>query len=104
MLKILFNSVDEEYLYVGGGDIKIGDVFCFYVFDLKFVMLSCIVILEKFRDVGYKEIVGGFIFFCCGRGLVFFEKFNVDSFFVLDNFFCVVFFGMFCGGEIGWGF
>ena len=50
-----------------------------------------------------KEVFGGFIFACCGRGESFFGRVNVDSSPFVKNFPGVPLGGIFCGGEIGRG-
>lgn len=51
----------------------------------------------------HKDLIGGFVFACCGRGEMFFEKLNVDSSPILDNFPNIPLAGMFCDAEIGRG-
>ncbi|GMH31492.1 hypothetical protein Nepgr_033335 [Nepenthes gracilis] len=109
---------DEQYLYIRGFDIKTGDVFRFHVPDPKFALSSCRNVSDNLRKWkqdsnvnGCKnatmaasdaagEVFGAFIFSCCGRGLPFFGRPNVDSSPILDNFPCIPLAGMFCCGEI----
>ncbi|KAJ0638341.1 putative FIST, C-domain-containing protein [Helianthus annuus] len=50
-----------------------------------------------------REVFGGLLFTCCGRGESFFGQPNIDSSPFLDNFPGVTLGGTFCGGEIGRG-
>ncbi|XP_021775844.1 F-box/LRR-repeat protein At5g63520-like [Chenopodium quinoa] len=95
---------DEQYLYVGGLDIKTGDTFRFYIPDREYALDSCATVSENFGKLKDKDIIGGLVFSCCGRGEFFFEKPNVDSSPFLDNFPNIPLAGMFCGTEIGRGF
>nr|TKS03847.1 F-box/LRR-repeat protein [Populus alba] len=54
--------------------------------------------------VGSKEVVGGLVFSCWGRGESFFGHSNVDSSPFLDNFPGIPMAGIFCYGEVGRGF
>ncbi|PSS07659.1 F-box/LRR-repeat protein [Actinidia chinensis var. chinensis] len=111
---------DEEYLFVYGSGIKTGDSFRFYYSDSSTASSSCSNVSSYFRrlkqdqhdgicpDVGRaaangsnKEIFGGIIFSCCGRGEPFFDRPNVDSSPFLENFPGVPLAGTFCCGEIG---
>ncbi|KAL5791518.1 hypothetical protein ACOSP7_000112 [Xanthoceras sorbifolium] len=112
---------DEEYLYVDGFGIKSGDYFQFYHPDPNSALASCQTVSMHFRNmklnsysknlqtrgaadnVGRKEVLGGFIFSCCGRGDTFFGRVNVDSSPFLENFPEVPLAGIYCAGEIGRG-
>lgn len=96
-------DADEEYLYVCGLDIKTGDTFRFYAPNPNIALPSCETVSQEMGQLKHKEIIGGFIFTCCGRGAPFFEKPNIDSSPILDNFPSIPVSGMFCGGEIGRG-
>ncbi|KAK6261960.1 hypothetical protein QUC31_007776 [Theobroma cacao] len=122
---------DEEYLYVDGVGIRTGDYFQFYLSDPKTALPSCRNVSSTLRNLKLewdtksshstsaginatdkKEIFGGFIFSCCGRGDSFFRHLNVDrppflnvdSSPFLENFPGVPLAGIFCGGEIGRGY
>ena len=108
------NRGDEEYLYVSGVDIKTGDYFQFYHSDPNIALSSCsdasvnLKILKldgsdtRAVDISIKkEVFGGFIFSCCGRGESFYGGHNVDSSPFTENFPGVPLAGLFCGGEIG---
>ncbi|GAB2289379.1 hypothetical protein Dimus_023686 [Dionaea muscipula] len=114
-------DVDEQYLYLRALDIKTGDSFRFHVPDQKIARSSCSSVSESFRmwkqlqkidtcqnarsaalNRG-KEVIGAFIFTCCGRGESFFGEPNVDSSPILDNFPGIPLAGMFCCGEISRG-
>ncbi|KAF9671728.1 hypothetical protein SADUNF_Sadunf12G0078500 [Salix dunnii] len=113
---------DEEYLFADGDGIRTGDYFQFYHSDPTTALSSCSEVSKNFRklkgdwssrnclqagvsdNVCNKEVVGGFVFSCCGRGESFFERCNVDSSPFLDNFPGVPIAGVFCRGEIGRGF
>lgn len=118
------NRGDEEYLYVNGVNIKTGDYFQFYHSDPNAAISSCSdasVNLQNLKlygnaDNGHdmravdvnvnvinKEVFGGFIFSCYGRGESFFGRRNVDSSTFTANFPRVPLAGLFCGGEIGRG-
>lgn len=86
-----------------GWDIKTGDTFCFYIPDREYALASCGTVSENFGKLKHKEIIGGFVFACCGRGEMFFERLNVDSSPILDNFPGIPLGGMFCNAEIGRG-
>jgi len=90
-------------LYVCGLDIKTGDTFRFYVPDSELALPSSETVSQEFAQLKHKEIIGGFIFTCCGRGAPFFARPNIDSSPILDNFPFIPISGMFCGGEIGRG-
>lgn len=96
-------DADEEYLYVCGLDVKTGDTFRFYVPDPELALPSSETASQEIAQLKHKEIIGGFIFTCCGRGAPFFGRPNIDSSPVLDNFPSIPVSGMFCGGEIGRG-
>lgn len=113
---------DQEYLYVNGNGIKTGDSFRFYYSDYSAAASLCRNVTENLRrlkeDVvdsavcknamggavasngNKKEVFGGIIFACCGRGKSFFGRSNVDSSPFLDNFPGVPLAGTFCCGEI----
>ncbi|KAF7134504.1 hypothetical protein RHSIM_Rhsim08G0191500 [Rhododendron simsii] len=113
---------DEQYLYVNGSGIRTGDSFRFYYSDSSAAASSCSNVSEKLRrlkdgeddrvvcknatggavasDGNKKEVFGGMIFACSGRGESFFGRSNVDSSPFLDNFPGVPFAGTFCCGEI----
>lgn len=113
---------DEQYLYVNGSGIKTGDSFRFYYSDSSAAASSCSNVSENLRrlkeggddrvvcknatggavasDGNKKEVFGGMIFACSGRGESFFGRSNVDSSPFSDNFPGVPFSGTFCCGEI----
>ncbi|KAJ7957228.1 F-box/LRR-repeat protein [Quillaja saponaria] len=106
---------DEEYLYVDGVGIKTGDSFQFYLSDPKIALSSCADVSVQFKnfnldknskvgrgvsDIAVKDVFGGLIFSCCGRGESFFGRPNVDSSPFLENFPGVPVGGVFCSGEI----
>ncbi|KAF9671727.1 hypothetical protein SADUNF_Sadunf12G0078400 [Salix dunnii] len=120
-------GVKQEYLSADGDGIRTGDYFQFYHSDPTTALSSCSEISKNFRklkldrssrnclgagvsdNVCNKEIVGGFVFSCRGRGESFFERLflehcKVDSSPFLDNFPGVPMAGVFCRGEIGRGF
>lgn len=101
--QIWFFRGDEQYLYVGGWDIKTGDTFSFYTPNVNRALASCGTVFENFGKLKHKEMIGGFVFACCGRGETFFGKPNVDSSPILDNFPTIPLAGMYCGAEIGRG-
>ncbi|KAA8542099.1 hypothetical protein F0562_023251 [Nyssa sinensis] len=111
---------DEEYLFVNGVGIKTGDSFHFYQSDSSTALSFCQHVSENLRRLkedcnhknchhvrtaaasgDVKEVFGGIIFSCCGRGESFFGRSNVDSSPFLENFPGVPLAGTFCGGEIG---
>ncbi|KAK9748301.1 hypothetical protein RND81_02G048800 [Saponaria officinalis] len=94
---------DEQYLYVHGLDIKTRDSFRFYVTDPRFASRQCDLVSENFRRIQHKDVIGSFLFSCCGRGAMFFGEPNVDSLPILNNFPSIPLAGMFCGAEIGRG-
>lgn len=113
---------DQEYLYVDGVGIKTGDYFQFYQPDHNAALAACRNASENIRNlklnssgkgflgrrdvansIDRKEVLGGFIFSCCGRGNSFFGGLNVDSFPFFENFPSAPLAGIFCGGEIGRG-
>uniref|UniRef100_A0A5B7C7D5 FIST C-domain domain-containing protein n=1 Tax=Davidia involucrata TaxID=16924 RepID=A0A5B7C7D5_DAVIN len=113
---------DEEYLFVNGVGIKTGDSFRFYESDSGTALSFCHDVSENLRHLkedcihknrhhvrasaangDVKEVFGGIIFSCCGRGESFFGRPNVDSSPFLENFPGVPLAGTFCGGEIGRG-
>ncbi|GAB2221368.1 hypothetical protein Drorol1_Dr00012543 [Drosera rotundifolia] len=114
-------DADEQYLYLRGLDIKTGDSFRFHAPDHKLALSSCNDISENFRIwknmskindcptttnaslTRGKEVIGAFMFTCCGRGESFFGEPNVDSAPILKNFPGIPLVGMFCCGEIGRG-
>ncbi|KAI9384717.1 hypothetical protein POPTR_012G100500v4 [Populus trichocarpa] len=125
MTFLVFHGVmggDQEYLFADGVGIRTGDYFQFYHSDPTTALSSCNEVSKNFRklkldwssrnclqagvsdNVCSKELVGGFVFSCCGRGESFFERCNVDSSPFLDNFPGVPMAGVFCRGEIGRGF
>ncbi|KAH7866807.1 hypothetical protein Vadar_025261 [Vaccinium darrowii] len=113
---------DQEYLYVNGNGIKTGDSFRFYYSDSSAAASSCRNVSENLRRLkedgvdsavcrnamggavasngNKKDVFGGIIFACCGRGESFFGRSNVDSLPFLDNFPGVPLAGTFCCGEI----
>ncbi|CAO2818163.1 unnamed protein product [Amaranthus hypochondriacus] len=106
MMSLTYHPVqegDEQYLYVGGWDIKTGDTFSFYTPNVNRALASCGTVFENFGKLKHKEMIGGFVFACCGRGETFFGKPNVDSSPILDNFPTIPLAGMYCGAEIGRG-
>ncbi|XP_074278513.1 F-box/LRR-repeat protein At5g63520 isoform X1 [Silene latifolia] len=94
---------DEQYLYVRGLDIKTGDSFRFYLSNPGFALGQCDTVSDNIRRIRHKEMIGGFLFSCCGRGSTFFARPNVDSLPILNNFPSIPLAGMFCGTEIGRG-
>ncbi|KAJ6672224.1 SKP2-LIKE FIST C DOMAIN FIST DOMAIN N-TERMINAL ISOFORM 1 [Salix viminalis] len=122
---LVFHGVtggDQENLFADGDGIRTGDYFQFYHSDPTSALSSCSEVSKNFRklkldwssrnylqagvsdNVCNQEVVGGFVFSCCGRGESFFERCNVDSSPFLDNFPGVPMAGVFCRGEIGRGF
>ncbi|XP_052303589.1 F-box/LRR-repeat protein At5g63520 isoform X2 [Populus trichocarpa] len=126
MTFLVFHGVmggDQEYLFADGVGIRTGDYFQFYHPDPSAALSSCSNVSKNFRNLNLdwssrnclhargvydnvcnKELVGGFVFSCCGRGESFFERCNVDSSPFLDNFPGFPMAGIFCRGEIGRGF
>ncbi|KAF6148438.1 hypothetical protein GIB67_038793 [Kingdonia uniflora] len=111
--KYHFFRGDEEYLYVKGDGIRTGDEFRFYRPDPEAAFTSRNLVfqnLEKLnlhkvhglRNNERKEVFGGLLFSCCGRGKSFFERENVDSSAFSENFPSIPLAGMFCCGEIGY--
>jgi small ligand-binding sensory domain FIST len=119
---LVIDRGDEEYLYVNGDNIKTGDYFQFYHSDPNAAISSCNDASVNFKNLkryenannGHdmravavnvlkKEVFGGFIFSCNGRGESFFGRRNVDSAPFTENFPRVPLAGIFCGGEIGRG-
>lgn len=117
---VFFCSGDEEYLYVDSVGIKTGDYFQFYHSDPASAVSSCSDVSTKLKSLKLdtskkrvgcrsdfavkgvrKEVFGGLIFCCYGRGESFFKRANVDSNPFLENFPEVPLAGVFCGGEIG---
>ncbi|KAM7483466.1 hypothetical protein LguiB_008049 [Lonicera macranthoides] len=109
---------DDEYLFVGDAGIKTGDFFRFYHSDSSIALSSCSNVSDHLRrlkpdcsnhpSVGpvnssKKDIFGGIIFSCCGRGESLFGNSNVDSSPMLENFPGITLAGSFCGGEIARG-
>ncbi|KAG6736000.1 hypothetical protein POTOM_061312 [Populus tomentosa] len=111
-------SGDGEHLFVSGDGIGSGDYFHFYHSDPKAALSSTSNVSKNFRNlkldwrscqlhaggVGSKEVVGGLVFSCWGRGESFFGHSNVDSSPFLDNFPGIPMAGIFCYGEVGRGF
>ncbi|KAI3737434.1 hypothetical protein L2E82_27436 [Cichorium intybus] len=102
---------NQEYLFVGDVGIKTGDLFRFYHSDSNTALSSSTNVFNQLRSFKQgsttrgdkKEVFGGLIFTCCGRGESFFGKPNIDSSPFLENFPGVTLAGTFCGGEIGRG-
>ena len=106
---------------MNGDNIKTGDYFQFYHSDPNAAISSCSDASVNFKNlkryenanshdmravavnVVKKEVFGGFIFSCKGRGESFFGRCNVDSSPFTENFPRVPLAGIFCGGEIGRG-
>ncbi|KAL3571290.1 hypothetical protein D5086_028539 [Populus alba] len=108
MTFLVFHGVmggDQEYLFADGVGIRTGDYFQFYHSDPSAALSSSSNVSKNFRNLNLdwssrnclqargvydnvcnKELVGGFVFSCCGRGESFFERCNVDSSPFLDNF------------------
>ena len=115
---LFVNRGDGEHLFVSGDGIGSGDYFYFYHSDPKAALSSCSNVSKNFRNlkldwrscqlhaggVGSKEVVGGLVFSCWGRGESFFGHSNVDSSPFLDNFPGIPMAGIFCYGEVGRGF
>ncbi|PNT11323.2 hypothetical protein POPTR_011G010200v4 [Populus trichocarpa] len=109
---------DGEHLFVSGDGIGSGDYFHFYHSDSKAALSATSNVSKNFRNlkldwsssqlhaggVGSKEVVGGLVFSCWGRGESFFGHSNVDSSPFLDNFPGIPMAGIFCYGEVGRGF
>ncbi|KAF5732229.1 hypothetical protein HS088_TW18G00920 [Tripterygium wilfordii] len=110
---------DEEYLYADGVGIKTGDYLQFYQSDPNIALSSIGNVTESLRslklewsskncihvdsggsNVAKNEVVGGFIFACCGRSASFYGHVNVESSPFLENFPGVPLAGVFCCGEI----
>ncbi|KAK1413277.1 hypothetical protein QVD17_35048 [Tagetes erecta] len=102
---------NQEYFFVGDVDIKTGDTFRFYHSDSTMALSSAAAVSNHLRsfnqgsttttDSDKRDVFGGLIFTCCGRGESFFGQPNIDSSPFLDNFPGVTLGGTFCGGEIG---
>ncbi|XP_048136768.1 F-box/LRR-repeat protein At5g63520 isoform X2 [Rhodamnia argentea] len=111
---------DEEYLYLDGTSIKTGDYFQFYYTDPATALASGNKVSASLRSLNLgcnfkssyqaraaagnadkAEVLGGFMFACCGRGASFFGRPNVDCSPFVENFPGAPLAGMFCGGEIG---
>ncbi|KVH98118.1 F-box domain, cyclin-like protein [Cynara cardunculus var. scolymus] len=114
MTSLAFHEVlgdNQEYLFVGDVGIKTGDSFRFYHSDSSIALSSNATVSERLRCLKQgsttggdtREVFGGLVFTCCGRGESFFGQPNVDSSPFLDVFPGVTFAGTFCGGEIGRG-
>ncbi|PWA98288.1 F-box domain, FIST C domain protein [Artemisia annua] len=114
MTSLAFHEVlgdNQEYLFVGDVGIRTGDTFRFYHSDSTTALSSITAITNQFSSLKQastsngdkREVFGGLIFTCCGRGESFFGQSDVDSSPFLDNFPGVTFAGTFCGGEIGRG-
>ncbi|KAF5476531.1 hypothetical protein F2P56_003278 [Juglans regia] len=116
-------GADEEYLYVNGINIRTGDYFQFYHSDPTTALSTCSDASSNLKrlkvdgnssngcrpravavNIANKEVFGGFIFSCSGRGESFFGRPNVDSTPFTENFPGVPLAGIYCGGEIGRGF
>ncbi|XP_011002593.1 PREDICTED: F-box/LRR-repeat protein At5g63520-like [Populus euphratica] len=109
---------DGKHLFVSGDGIGSGDYFHFYHSDPKVALSSCSNVSKNFRNlkldwrscqlhaggVGSKEVVGGLVFSCWGRGESFFGHSNVDSSPFLDNLPGIPMAGIFGCGEVGRGF
>ncbi|KAL9384204.1 hypothetical protein Peur_024527 [Populus x canadensis] len=109
---------DGEHLFVSGDGIVSGDYFHFYHSDPKAALSATSNVSKYFRnlkldwrschlhagDVGSKEVVGGLVFSCWGRGASFFGHSNVDSSPFLDNFPGIPMAGIFGCGEVGRSF
>ncbi|KAJ0617593.1 putative F-box domain, FIST, C-domain, F-box-like domain superfamily protein [Helianthus annuus] len=108
---------NQEYLFVGDVGIKTGDTFRFYHSDSATALSSAASVSNHMRSFSQssnqgststaggdkREVFGGLLFTCCGRGESFFGQSNIDSSPFLDNFPGVTLGGTFCGGEIGRG-
>ena len=102
---------NQEYLFVGDVGIRTGDTFRFYHSDSTTALSTITTITNQFSSLKQastsngdkREVFGGLIFTCCGRGESFFGQSDVDSSPFLANFTGVTFAGTFCGGEIGRG-
>ncbi|KAF3436911.1 hypothetical protein FNV43_RR19664 [Rhamnella rubrinervis] len=111
---------DEEYLYADSVGIKTGDYFQFYHSDPAAALSTCSDVSMELKSLKLdanpkkfhhrsdfavngvrKEVFGGFIFGCYGRGESFFKRAGVDGSPFLENFPEVPLAGIFCGGEIG---
>lgn len=109
---------EEQYLFVCGGGIEVGDCFRFFQPDSHMTLSSLRHVYDKFRDLkksrddrnsnsqmircanGEKEkIFGAIIFSCISRGKPLGEA-NVASSPFLENFPDVTVAGSFCSGEI----
>ncbi|KAG2678505.1 hypothetical protein I3843_11G005400 [Carya illinoinensis] len=115
-------GADEEYLYVNGINIRTGDYFQFYHSDPTTALSTCSDASSNLKslkvdgnssngrrpravavNIANKEVFGGFIFSCAGRGESFFGRPSVDSTPFTENFPGVPLAGIYCGGEIGRG-
>ncbi|KAL7616345.1 F-box/LRR-repeat protein At5g63520 [Lactuca sativa] len=102
---------NQEYLFVGDVGIKTGDLFRFYHSDSNTALSTNTDVSNNLKcfkqgstSRGHKkEVYGGLVFTCCGRGESFFGKPNIDSSPFLNNFPDATLAGTFCGGEIGRG-
>ncbi|XP_071686437.1 F-box/LRR-repeat protein At5g63520 [Rutidosis leptorrhynchoides] len=114
MTSLSFHEVigdNEEYLFVGDVGIKTGDNFRFYHSDSSTALSSVSNVSDQLRSFKQastsagdkREVFGGLIFTCCGRGESFFGQPNVDSSPFLENFPGATLAGQFCGGEIARG-
>ncbi|XP_057972533.1 F-box/LRR-repeat protein At5g63520 [Malania oleifera] len=112
MTSLAFHEVlggDEEYLFINGFGIRTGDFFRFYHSDSNAALSSCNNTSANLRNyvegtASYgekKEVFGGLLFSCCGRGESFFGCSNIDSSPFTENFPGVPVAGIFCGREIG---
>lgn len=104
---------DEEYLYVDGMGVKTGDIFQFYHSDPNIALASLTGVRDALNNIklegnsrsfnggeNARNVFGGLLFACYGRGESFFERPNVDSSPFLENFPGVPLAGIFCGGEM----
>ncbi|XP_011073078.1 F-box/LRR-repeat protein At5g63520 [Sesamum indicum] len=112
---------DEEYLFVNSVGIKTRDPFRFYISDSRAALSSCNRVFDMLKDLKLdcdsmnnhaspsvthcdkRQVFGGIIFSCCGRGDSFFGHPGIDSSPFLKNFPGVTFGGTYCAGEIGRG-
>ncbi|CAA2964071.1 F-box LRR-repeat At5g63520-like [Olea europaea subsp. europaea] len=113
---------DEENLHVNHVGINSGDPFRFYIWNYKAALSSCDDVFDKLRHLkqdcnctydrvggivtngNKREVFGGIVFSCCGRGDSFFGQPGFDSSPFLENFPGVTFGGTYCHGEIGRGY
>ncbi|XP_051148175.1 F-box/LRR-repeat protein At5g63520 isoform X2 [Andrographis paniculata] len=116
-----FHHVDdanEEYLIVSSTGIQTGDRFRFYVSDSKAALSSSKKVTDSLAYLkqdcdskndhadassshcGKRQVFGGMIFSCCGRGTSFFAHPGIDSSPFSTNFPGIPFGGTYCAGEI----